>query len=238
MPEIDDRGSSASGGITQAAGDARYLRILQNLADVNSAATALANLGGAPLASPTFTGTPAAPTPAGGTNTTQIATTAFVVASFAPLASPALTGNPTLPTQAALTNSTRAASTAYTDAAVTADNTAVKTLTNKRITRRVSAVAGPGATPSMNTDNFDQFDFTALAAAITSMTTNLTGTPVAGDRLIITFTDNGTARAITYGAKFVNRALTAPVTTVISTRLTTGWLWNDVAATWDFMGSA
>jgi len=34
----------------------------------------------APLASPTFTGTPAAPTAADGTNTTQIATTAFVQA--------------------------------------------------------------------------------------------------------------------------------------------------------------
>lgn len=35
----------------------------------------------APLASPTFTGTPAAPTPANGTNTTQIATTAYVLAT-------------------------------------------------------------------------------------------------------------------------------------------------------------
>jgi hypothetical protein len=34
--------------------------------------------GGALIASPTFTGTPAAPTPAPGTNTTQLATTAFV----------------------------------------------------------------------------------------------------------------------------------------------------------------
>jgi hypothetical protein len=35
----------------------------------------------APLASPTFTGAPAAPTAAGGTNTTQIATTAFVTSA-------------------------------------------------------------------------------------------------------------------------------------------------------------
>lgn len=35
----------------------------------------------APLASPTFTGTPAAPTAAGGTNTTQVASTAFVQAA-------------------------------------------------------------------------------------------------------------------------------------------------------------
>lgn len=37
----------------------------------------------APLASPTFTGTPAAPTAAVGTNTTQLATTAFVNAEIA-----------------------------------------------------------------------------------------------------------------------------------------------------------
>ena len=36
----------------------------------------------APIASPTFTGTPAAPTAAGGTNTTQIATTAFVTSAI------------------------------------------------------------------------------------------------------------------------------------------------------------
>ena len=36
----------------------------------------------APLASPSLTGTPTAPTAAGGTNTTQIATTAFVKAAI------------------------------------------------------------------------------------------------------------------------------------------------------------
>ena len=39
--------------------------------------------GAAPLASPTFTGTPAAPTAAQGTNTTQLASTAFVCAEIA-----------------------------------------------------------------------------------------------------------------------------------------------------------
>lgn len=43
-----------------------------------SSATQTALNSKAPLASPTFTGTPAAPTPAASTNTTQIATTAFV----------------------------------------------------------------------------------------------------------------------------------------------------------------
>ena len=43
----------------------------------------------APLASPTFTGTPAAPTAAPGTDTTQIATTAFVKAAAAAAATAA-----------------------------------------------------------------------------------------------------------------------------------------------------
>lgn len=48
-----------------------------------TAAGALSNLGGAPLASPTFTGVPAAPTAAAATATTQLATTAFVSTAIA-----------------------------------------------------------------------------------------------------------------------------------------------------------
>lgn len=44
-------------------------------------ASDVTGVGGALLASPTFTGTPAAPTPANGTNTTQIATTQYVMAT-------------------------------------------------------------------------------------------------------------------------------------------------------------
>ena len=57
------------------------------------------NLGLAALASPTFTGTPSAPTASAGTNTTQIATTAFVVSSYLPLAGGTVTGNITLNAQ-------------------------------------------------------------------------------------------------------------------------------------------
>mgnify|MGYP002477993673 CR=1 FL=1 len=57
------------------------------------------NLGLAALASPTFTGVPLAPTASAGTNTTQIATTAFVVSSYLPLAGGTVTGNITLNAQ-------------------------------------------------------------------------------------------------------------------------------------------
>ena len=76
-------------------------------------------------ASPTLTGTPAAPTAAASTNSTQIATAAFTQAAItagitakAPLASPSLTGTPTAPTASASTNTTQLATTAYTTTAV------------------------------------------------------------------------------------------------------------------------
>ena len=70
----------------------------------------------APLASPTLTGVPAAPTASANTSTTQVATTAFVmteVGDYALLASPTLTGTPAAPTAAADTNTTQVATTAY-----------------------------------------------------------------------------------------------------------------------------
>lgn len=51
----------------------------RTLLDDTTSTAALATLGGAPSASPTFTGTPVAPTPSADTSTTQLATTAFVV---------------------------------------------------------------------------------------------------------------------------------------------------------------
>jgi hypothetical protein len=78
----------------------------------------------APLASPTFTGVPASTTAAVDTDTTQIATTAYVIAqaylkaatassTYAPLASPTLTGVPASTTAAVDTNTTQIATTAY-----------------------------------------------------------------------------------------------------------------------------
>lgn len=90
------------------------------------------------IASPVFTGTPAAPTPAANDNTTKLATTAYVQAELtglatsdisglvaalalkADLASPALTGTPTAPTQAAANNTTRLATTAFVRGEITA----------------------------------------------------------------------------------------------------------------------
>ncbi len=81
----------------------------------------------APLESPALTGNPTAPTASKETDTTQLATTAFVkdvVADYAPLESPALTGSPTAPTQAADDDSTKLATTAYVKDQVASDTVA------------------------------------------------------------------------------------------------------------------
>lgn len=77
----------------------------------------------APLASPLFTGTPRGPTAAANTNTTQLATTAFVtgtLAAYALLASPLFTGTPRGPTADANTNTTQLATTAFVTGALAA----------------------------------------------------------------------------------------------------------------------
>jgi hypothetical protein len=114
--------------------------------DVTLNSTDIAAADGALLVSPAFGGTPTAPTAAVGTNTTQLATTAFVnatlgsiVQSFngrtgaitltgqdiisaggAPLDSPGLTGVPLTPTAAAGTSTTQIASCAFVMAALAA----------------------------------------------------------------------------------------------------------------------
>lgn len=95
----------------------------------------------APLASPSLTGSPTAPTATALTDSAQVATTAYADAAVgaetsraetaealkAPLASPALTGNPTAPTQTTGDNSTKIATGAFVTTAVAAETARAET---------------------------------------------------------------------------------------------------------------
>jgi len=121
-------GGGSGGAVTSVAGRTGALTL--GVADVG---------GAAPLASPALSGTPTAPTPTAGDNTTKLATTAFVAAAAAgggavtsvagrtgavtlavadvggaaPLASPALSGTPTAPTPTAGDSTTKLATTGF-----------------------------------------------------------------------------------------------------------------------------
>ena len=110
-----------------------------------------------------------------------------------------------------------------------------ETFTNKRITKRVLGSTSNSATPTINTDNYDVVHITSQSINITSFTTNLSGTPVDGDKLIISITDSGSAISLTWGSSFENGADTLPSTTVASTRLDTGFFWNTETTKWRCM---
>ena len=107
----------------------------------------------APLASPALTGTPTAPTAPNGTDTTQIATTQYVVSyvqgtltSYAPLASPALFGTPTVsPTPATGTGDGRLANCQYVKAEIANDAVASPTPGTQI---RIGSFAGTNGTGS------------------------------------------------------------------------------------------
>ncbi|MEI8231715.1 MAG: hypothetical protein WCG32_04030, partial [Actinomycetes bacterium] len=111
------------------------------------------------------------------------------------------------------------------------------TLTNKWVQPRVLTSTANSATPTLNTDSYDMMVITSQTLAITSFTTNLTGTPVNGQRLMISIT--GTAAvAITWGASFESSTVTLPSTTVSTVRLDVGFVWNVATTKWRCVASA
>lgn len=174
-------------------------------------------------------GTWAAPSGSGTVTTVSVASTNGFTGTVA-----TATSTPVITMATSITGVIKGNGTAISAATAETDYTTptgTGTITNKRVTRRVVTTT-QSATPTINTDNTDVAVMTGLAQAITSMSTNLSGTPVDGDLLMIRITDSGAARAITWGAKFEASSIPLPTTTVISTMLTVGFLWNTVTSAW------
>jgi hypothetical protein len=106
-----------------------------------------------------------------------------------------------------------------------------------RINPRALASTANSATPTINTDNYDIVVITSQTVAITSFTTNLTGTPVNGQKLWISITGTG-AIAITWGASFESSVITLPTTTVTTNRLDVGFVWNVATSKWRCVATA
>ena len=130
---LQENGPSTSAGVQAPTVAAYWEKVI-----VNSALESILS-SYAKLNSPAFSGVPTVPTADAGTNTTQIASTAFVTAALsgidlskyalksdldtkANINSPALTGTPTSTTPASSDNSTRIATTAFVKALVGAAN--------------------------------------------------------------------------------------------------------------------
>lgn len=109
-------------------------------------------------------------------------------------------------------------------------------LTNKSVKPQITTISS-SATPTVNTDTTDFVTITAQAAAITSMTTNLSGTPTNGQRLAYRIKDSGSAQTIAWGASFATRVATLPTTTTSGKVTGVVFWWNSVTSTWDCMAA-
>lgn len=98
-----------------------------------------------------------------------------------------------------------------------------------------SIQTAPGATPTINSDFNGYVVLTGLTAAITGIT--VTGTPVNGQTLRVRFLDNGTPRALAFGAQFEAAGAALPTTTTASKRTTTTFLWDSSTAKWGSIAS-
>jgi hypothetical protein len=195
--------------------------------------------GAAPLASPTFTGVPLSTTAAVGTNTTQIATTAFVQAqlannAYATIVSPTLTGTPLAPTAAPGTNTTQIATTAFVVAsfAPIASPTFTGIVTAPLVNEsadQITAVANAATVPVTN-GNVEVTNNSAATLTITLATASA----IRGQRLLLTIYDfSAVAQTLTF-VNTENSQISVPTTSNGSTTLplTVGFRYNAATSKW------
>lgn len=151
---------------------------------------------------------------AGGGQITDAALSSAVTVAKGGTGLTALTNNTFLTASSTST----VASTKVAPAGTVVGTTDTQALTNKRVTKRSGTASAPGATPTLNTDNYDVYTFTGVAAAITSMTTNLSGAPVVGDELMLGFKDAGSAKTITWGASFKSSGVATLLATTVANK--------------------
>lgn len=114
------------------------------------------------------------------------------------------------------------------------------TLTNKNVVPRVNSAASFTSPLAWNSDNFDEYQITALANDLTINADS--GTPAVGQKVIFSITDDGNARALTWtngsAGSFRAAGVTPPTTTVAGKVTYVGFIYNNAAARWDCVATA
>lgn len=131
-------------------------------------------------------------------------------------------------TQTVTGNKTFSGTTTITTADINGGTVDGTTIATSRINPRIVTTTDD-ATAVIDTDVTDQYQLTAIANA-TEFT--VTGTPVAGQKLIVRIKDAGVAKGLTWTG-FTNRGATAPTTTVAGKTHYIGCIYNATASTWD-----
>lgn len=162
--------------------------------------------GAAPIASPTFTGVPAAPTAAVNTNTTQLATTAYVMA------------------QGYLTSATAASTYAPISTTVTTNTaqtiTGAKTFDGAYAAARNAATYAAAQTIDWSTGNVQSITLTG------NITSSTWSNPIDGGRYVILLTHSGAGRTVVWPASVKWSGGTAPTLSATGKTDVISCVWN------------
>ena len=110
------------------------------------------------------------------------------------------------------------------------------TLTNKRITKRVTSTTANASSYAINTDNVDVYHVTSQSTTPVQFTSS--GTPVDGDTLRISMTGT-TSIGLTWGGTFESSGgVLLPVATAGTARLDVGFIWNSETSKWRLVAVA
>ena len=219
-------------------GFSTYLASPPAIGGTAAAAGTFTTLGGTTItASVAFSGplngTVGATTPSTGAFTTLSASSTVSGTGFSTyLASPPAIGGTAA---AAGSFTTLTASTSITVSGVAVPTiSSTSTLTNKRVTPRAVTSGTTTGNQTPTGDASDQYIMTGLTGAITMLAPS--GTPTDGQKLVLRFHDNGTARGITWTTSAGGyRAIgtTLPTTTVANKTIYVGCIYNTTAGFWD-----
>lgn len=108
--------------------------------------------------------------------------------------------------------------------------TDTQTLSGKRVTPRTGSVAS-AATTTPNSDNYEQWNVTAQAEALTIA--NPTGTPTQAQKLTLRIKDNGVAQTLAFGTIYRAFSAALPTTTVANKTMYIGMIYNSTDTKWD-----
>lgn len=115
-------------------------------------------------------------------------------------------------------------------------NGATQTLTNKRVTPRIQDQSAATGAIAPTSDTVDEVVFRGMTGTVTVSAP--TGTPTQGQKLMLRFKDNGTARTITWNAIYRIVGTALPTTTVVNKTTYVGCVYNSTDTKWDVIAVA
>lgn len=150
-------------------------------------------------------------------------------------AKPTFTHNDTGTTLSGVVTATSFAGSGASLTSLNASNLSSGTISGIRVNQRSGGVTS-GTTITPPSDTVDYYSITSMPNNFTIA--NPSGTPVAGQKLLLFIGDNNTSRTITWGTAYRAFGTTLPTATNAGKPFYAGCVWNALSSVWDVIAIA